>query len=334
MKYFYLTILLFVFFLSGKGQSIDYQVWKNKSPLGINVRYDYRNFKTKTTELFYAIGFPTEYFDGYPETTTPRSVDVRPVNTTQHVVRLQPDYWIFPFLNIYGIGGKVYSNNKTTYDISVLDSRHLELKMKDDSDGWEYGFGGKVAYFYKGFEPQLNYTMFWTHFDAISDNQRFQELNLNLSYCFNRSHRWFTNITLQAGVSYTQAKFKERYSALFNPSGRVDLSNPDDITLILFLATGVNVSYDGTTFVPQDELSAKRFQEWLDRRLENGFTSMDAFSIMYSMDSIKEVGLNLGIEAEVYNKIYWHFNANILGKTRSVISTGISYRLFGKDKRL
>ena len=75
----------------------------------------------------------------------------------------RPDFWLFPFLNVYGLFG--YTNGYTNYDMTLTfiqsannpQSKEVHLKTNQDYSGPVYGFGITGSTGFKGYFILLNY---------------------------------------------------------------------------------------------------------------------------------------------------------------------------------
>jgi len=104
-------------------------------------------------------------------------------------VTVRPDFWLFPFLNVYGLFG--YSAGRTTPDMRVpyiiienipgigelkIDTT-VELKDNIYYNGPVYGFGANVTTGYKNFFILLNYEYSVTNPTSLEDNLVYQRFN-------------------------------------------------------------------------------------------------------------------------------------------------------------
>ena len=282
----------------------SYSQWRNKSPFGITVRYDHRNYNSMKNYLVDSrVAFdggnmwdtennqepidPSAWENVWQE--LPKSVKVK--QNSFNIIRLQPDIWVFPFLNLYAFGGKIYNNGTIHYLYNPEESAH-----KISSDGWEYGFGVKSEYFYKGFKPQIGYSMYWNHFDKISNKTKYQEIDIKLGYSFHTNSFAIKNIHIYAGGTYNYTEF--------------------DITY--------KIDYYVTKEIFQNKNFPLHFLNEINSKITPTFIYHDIlFQKMHSWN------MNTSIDLEIPYGIHIQFEGKFLGN-HSSFSTALSYRLFGK----
>lgn len=190
--------------------SETYTQWKSKSPIGISIYYDRRKY-----DHDYSIQTVIGYIpaQGYPFTTDQAgellesySRDYKIKKNITNTIRLQVDYWLFPFLNIYALGGKIFDESKlnAALQINYIDLPPFSQSIK--TDGWIYGCGTKSEFIYHHFKPQIEYTIYWNHFDEISNKSIFQTITPKLGYIATNNKNWIKNIEIYAGATYNPYK--------------------------------------------------------------------------------------------------------------------------------
>jgi len=277
--------------------SETYTQWKSKSPIGISIYYDRRKY-----DHDYSIQTVIGYIpaQGYPFTTDQAgellesySRDYKIKKNITNTIRLQVDYWLFPFLNIYVLGGKIFDESKlnAALQINYIDLPPFSQSIK--TDGWIYGCGTKSEFIYHHFKPQIKYTIYWNHFDEISNKSIFQTITPKLGYIATSNKNWIKNIEIYAGATYNHIKFKNHYAAYY-----------DEPTLQQIFAE-IHPSEEGP--------------------LQPHGGILDAIILK----NIHDWNMTTGIEIEFCHHIHYKFETIFLGK-ETTISTGITYRLFGK----
>lgn len=114
-------------------------------------------------------------------------------------VTIRPDFWLFPFLNVYGLFG--YTEGRTTPNMSVpsviienvpgigdikIDTT-FELIDKIYYNGPVYGFGATVSTGYKGFFLLLNYEYSVTNPTSLEDNLIYQRFSAKAGILLGRN---------------------------------------------------------------------------------------------------------------------------------------------------
>lgn len=114
---------------------------------------------------------------------------------------IRPDFWLFPFLNVYGLFG--YTEGRTSPNMKVpsviienvpgigdlkIDTT-FELTDKIYYNGPVYGFGANVSTGYKGFFLLLNYEYSVTHPTSLEDNLIYQRFNAKLGILLGRNQK-------------------------------------------------------------------------------------------------------------------------------------------------
>ena len=113
----------------------------------------------------------------------------------------RPDFWLFPFLNVYGVFG--YSAGRTTPnmvapsivienvpgigDLKIDTTFRLEDKIY--YNGPVYGFGATVSTGFKSYFIQLNYEYSVTKPTSLEDDLVYQRFNAKLGILLGRNDR-------------------------------------------------------------------------------------------------------------------------------------------------
>ena len=321
------------------GTDTEYISWKNKSPFGITVSYHHKkfDFQNRIPYISYFQSFHSHNPTQAPEVQIPPIANPNSkqltVNNTRQTIRLEADYWIFPFINIYGFGGKSFSLLKTGYGgLSIPIDPDKIIHYKDNSDGWEYGFGGKAEYFYKNFIPQVGYSMYWTHFDEVNDRTQCQEIHLKLGYQipFNRS--WIKNVKIEAGTSLDKMKFKHEYGRFIVPDKNM-MQNEQDAAFFTMMAAqiqGIKIQYQDGYFIFPTEKDKDYFNNLLERITTTGFIQQDFPYSQFPIENYSEWNMTLGAELELKHDLHCKIEAAFLGP-QTAFSVSVSYRLFKKE---
>ena len=265
--------------------------------MGFSIDYDYRKYEhdySIQTYLGYLLNNGDPFFT---KGTGPilesylRNYKIK-IHST-NAIRLKVDYWLFPFLNIYGLGGKIYDYTKicATLQVNYIDYPPFSKDIK--TNGWLYGFGAKSEFMYHNFRPQIEYTIYWNHFDEIKNKSVFQTISPKLGYVIPIHKTWIKNINIHVGATYNHIKIKNHYLVYY------------------------------------DEITFRNMYSVYQQPGEEPLQTSGGIADFITLKNIWDWNMNTGVEIELWHHFHYKFEAVFLGKETS-ISTGISYRLFGK----
>jgi hypothetical protein len=94
------------------------------------------------------------------------------VTARVNTVVVRPDFWIFPFLDLYGLAGAA----KTETGVSVVEP--FEFDTKANFDGYTLGFGSTLAGGYKHFILIADFNVSWTTLENITGSIVAKNLSL------------------------------------------------------------------------------------------------------------------------------------------------------------
>jgi hypothetical protein len=129
------------------------------------------------------------------------------------------DFWLLPFLNFYGVGGRIQS--RTTVDLTLP----FELRFNVENEGTVLGWGVVVAGGVGPLVMALNYTMAWTWLDSknLSEPTRTSLLNFQGGYMFRFKNKPEMNLVVLLGSQYL--KLSPSSSGTANISNLIGLTN-------------------------------------------------------------------------------------------------------------
>lgn len=293
-----LFIILGIFFIfpsvaQQAKETKGHSQWKNKSRLGISIVYDYHEFDHRYS-LSSIYGFiPTIQEPNnphYAQEVIPLSGEYKIKENELAVIRLQVDYWLFPFLNVYATGGRIYNYSKLDVRFSIKDIQSPSFTSTQDLNGWEYGGGIKGEFTFKRFKPQIGYSISWDDHNDIHDKTLTQTIEVKLGYMIPVNKTWIKNIDIYAGSAYNYMKLKYGFYIFY-----------DEQTLSeLLRAYDSQSSYQLTAIL--DQLTLKNIHDW---------------------------NMITGIDIELSHHFHFKLDASFLGRKTS-LSMAVSYRLFKK----
>ena len=137
---------------------------------GINFFQFNQDYKTTSLEL-------SNYEND--NTYTANKIDDN-TNAGEMCITVRPDFWLFPFLNVYGLFG--YTNGYTNYDMTLFfnesednpQAKGVHLKTSQDYSGPVYGFGVTGSTGYKGYFIILNYEYSVTRRQDYKEQLKYQ----------------------------------------------------------------------------------------------------------------------------------------------------------------
>src|SRR6478735_10056461 len=124
-------------------------------PFGIGLNYAYAKQGVDITGVNIALN------DG-PYKDLSKIVKFDHVTSTVKVINGRLDLWLFPFLNVYGLGSYVVDS-----DTDVLLSEPIKLRSGASQSGYGGGFGATVAFGFWGFFGVVDANLAWTKMQKL-----------------------------------------------------------------------------------------------------------------------------------------------------------------------
>jgi hypothetical protein len=124
-------------------------------PFGVGVNYAYVKQSIDITGVNVALN-DREYRD------LSGLVKFDHVTSNVKVINGRLDLWLFPFLNVYGLGSWVVDS-----DTDVLLSEPIKLRSGASQSGYGGGFGGTVAFGFWGFFGVVDANLAWTKMEKL-----------------------------------------------------------------------------------------------------------------------------------------------------------------------
>ncbi len=292
-----LFIILGIFFIfpsvaQQAKETKGHSQWKNKSRLGISIVYDYHEFDHR-----YSLSNRLDFIPIIQNPNNQSTQEVIPFSKEYQikenelgVIRLQVDYWLFPFLNIYATGGKIYNYSKIDATLRIKDVQLPPFSSSQDLNGWEYGGGIKSEFTFKRFKPQIGYAISWDDYNDIHDKTLTQTIDVKLGYIIPINKTWIKNIDIYAGSAYNYIKLKYGFYIFY-----------DEQTLFKFLRD-YDPQFSSRPINILDQLTLKNIHDW---------------------------NMVTGVDVELNHHFHFKLDARFLGR-RTSLSTAVSYRLFQK----
>lgn len=153
-----------------------------------------------------------------PDKLTDVSSIVRFESITPHVnvVNLRYDFWLLPFLNLYGLGG--YIDSKSDIKMALPFAAEFTSHGKGPSVGWGVAVAGGLGPLF----VTSDYNMVWTYMPQLEDPALAQIFDLRLGHTFQFPKYPQSNLSVLLGAQYQKLSSDSR--------GRVDLSTLTGMT--------------------------------------------------------------------------------------------------------
>lgn len=138
-----LTLTVFCFPFTTWASEFSLPIWKEKAealgyelpkPIGFNLSY-------MTMEQ--GINVDSIAIQGLGK--LPLQLQADPGRQYTEVLTLRADVWLFPFLNLYGLVGKLDGYSTTDVNMKFLGAQHTINNFRLDLDGYTTGVGGVLV---------------------------------------------------------------------------------------------------------------------------------------------------------------------------------------------
>ena len=221
------------------------------------------------------------------------------------------DFWLLPFLNVYGIGGSV--NAQTNVKLGLPFEMEFDTKRQT---GLAYGWGTVLAGAVGPMIVSTDFAMLWTKMKNLDQANRSLIFNVRTGYLihFRNPER---NLALLVGAQYLGIN-KEG-------SGKLELISASDKERTL---EQLNGWYDDLTDREQEVLDP------LYSGLADYLSGSESTDLYYNFNKrfISPWSMNVGVNFQ-YNKRYTLTGIYSFGP-RSQLVAGLSYRFGFKGKNL
>ncbi|ANQ48973.1 hypothetical protein MY04_1599 [Flammeovirga sp. MY04] len=238
-------------------------------------------------------------------------------NITPHVqaVSARYDFWLLPFLNVYGIGGYIKSETEVS----------LGLPFKADftarSEGPSVGWGTVVAGGVGPLVVSLDYTQVYTFTGSTDKATRTNVIGARIGHMFRFRKKPYRNVVALVGVQYLGLNKSS--------GGKVDIEKLVGITP----EGKIRASQNLDTWYGQLNPTEQQILEPVYQGASNYLNSTDPLNLHYTFDKALYYpwSMSLGINYQ-HNKRY-QFTAlySFLG-SRNQIVFGLNYRFGFKGK--
>lgn len=253
-------------------------------------------------------------FEGLNNSVDPVNLDdflhFEELTSVGNVVMVKPDFWLFPFMNVYGILGRVDVNTKTVLD------QPIELTTNVQTSGYNYGFGTTLAVGVKQWWIAANYNFTWTQLSNL-DEANFARIS---SYRFGKAHDYGKHGKLTYWFGAMKQKWGKTTSGAFNLSeilGEVpDATIPDK----------VRESENYQNLTQQQKAVVDPILDVIEEAGQGVREGYDNLLMTYSVDKAPEKPWNMVVGANFAVTKHWYFQGEVGFINRTSIMVGVNYR--------
>jgi len=264
--------------------------------------------------------------------------------STASALNIRPDIWLFPFLNVYGIFGKVQSSTEINAGLWVPDANNnwsevLTFGSKANFNGTTAGLGLTPTIGVGGGWLALDMNVAWTDIDALEQPAMSFIFGPRLGKTFKFANPE-RNIAIWAGAFRVHIKSETTGSLAIKdvlPGGDAQQKVDNAIESVNGKQAQVDTWWNGLPPVEQAKPSNKAKYETANKALDaagnllNGLDSalstIENSTVQYSLDKRQENAWNFIVGSQYqYNRhLMLRAEVGFLG-TRSQFMTSLQYR--------
>ncbi len=279
-------------------------------PQGIGFNFANSRQNLQLSDAF--IGFDTDNLIGIDGIARFSKIEAE---VTGYTVRY--DFWLLPFLNLFGIGGTV--NSKTNIQLG----HPFELEFNTNNNGTVLGWGTVIAGAVGPLVVSGDFTMAWTFMEKLDKPNQSIVASLRSGYVFRFPKHPDRNLAVLIGTQYL--------GVTASGSGTVDLEklvgiSPEDKQNA---NTQLNEWYNDLTNKEQEVLAPiyNGASKWL--------SSEDPLALNYRFNKklYYPVSLNVGVNFQLSHRYTLTSTYSFLG-SRNQLVIGLGYRFGWKGKNL
>lgn len=268
-------------------------------PFGIGINYAYAKQGVDITGVNIALN------DG-KYTDLSKIVKFDHVTSTVKVINSRLDLWVFPFLNVYGLGSYVVDS-----DTDVLLSEPFALRSGASQSGYGGGFGATAAFGFWGFFGVVDANLSWTKMEKLDSAVRTFLLTPRVGKRFKLGESvWISgwvgamrqsieadtqgSISLKDAVGAPQGSFESKVASWYNslPAGQ-----QGGVSQLVGGITGPNAERDPTIHYK------------LDKALSDPWNML------------------VGTEIDLHKRVQMRMEYGFIGRTQLIM--GLCYRFGG-----
>jgi hypothetical protein len=253
-------------------------------------------------------------FEGLNNSADPVNLDdflhFEELSSVGNIVMVKPDFWLFPFMNVYGILGRVDVNTKTVLD------QPIELTTNVQTSGYNYGFGTTVAVGLKQWWIAGNFNFTWTQLSNL-DEPNFARVS---SYRFGKAHDYGKHGKLTYWFGAMKQKWGKTTSGGFKLAeilGELpDATIPDK----------VRESENYQNLTPPQKGVVDPILDVIEEAGQGNREGYDNLLMTYSVDKAPDKPWNMIVGANYALTKHWYFQGEVGFINRTSIMAGVNYR--------
>ncbi|EJL6308366.1 TonB-dependent receptor [Vibrio cholerae] len=265
-----LTLTVFCFPFTTWASEFSLPIWKEKAealgyelpkPIGFNLSY-------MTMEQ--GINVDSIAIQGLGK--LPLQLQADPGRQYTEVLTLRADVWLFPFLNLYGLVGKLDGYSTTDVNMKFLGAQHTINNFRLDLDGYTTGVGGVLVVGYQNWFALVDASLTESRLTVIDGSIEAIVISPRIGYDF---HRHGHPLRLWVGAMYQDVEQTLQGSLS-------DLGLPGSLTALLPKDAGFEVKQHlQTSWNPLVGMQYQLNDSWC---LLGEFGFGDRQSLFFSLD--------------------------------------------------
>ncbi|EJF7196626.1 TonB-dependent receptor [Vibrio cholerae] len=265
-----LTLTVFCFPFTTWASEFSLPIWKEKAealgyelpkPIGFNLSY-------MTMEQ--GINVDSIAIQGLGK--LPLELQADPGRQYTKVLTLRADVWLFPFLNLYGLVGKLDGYSTTDVNMKFLGAQHTINNFRLDLDGYTTGVGGELVGGYQNWFALVDASLTESRLTVIDGSIEAIVISPRIGYDF---HRHGHPLRLWVGAMYQDVEQTLQGSLS-------DLGLPGSLTALLPKDSGFEVKQHlQTSWNPLVGMQYQLNDSWY---LLGEFGFGDRQSLFFSLD--------------------------------------------------
>lgn len=287
------------------GQKVANKGFQIPLPMGVMINSFYGNQNLSLSNM--EVGFN----DG-PMYNLDSIIQFGEVTSTAFTINTRIDTWIFPFWDLYVMGG--YGNANTKVNIV----KPFDFTTDTKSQGYYIGLGSTIAFGIRGFFGSLDGSYIWNYQDLLTKPAKILTVGLRTGPVFRFKKHKDMNFVPWVGVLFTNLNNETVGSIAFS-----DVF-PNSSENFQKFKEDFNTWYDD-----QPQFIKNKFED-----LYNGINNLTNPTIQYSMQKTIDQPFNmiLGGQWQISQKFQVRGEVQFLGdRTGGVISLGYRFGIKGKN---
>ncbi len=228
-------------------------------------------------------------------------------------INVRADVWLLPFLDVYGIFGKVSA--KTKVGINSIMDKEVDFHTEADFHGYEYGVGAMLTGGIRSIFFSLDASKIWTNLDGMATNNSVVNMGLRTGYIFHFQNNPVRNISVWTGAT--------RYFLSSHTEGTVNLAE---------VLPNFGDNYQNSDWY---QALAPAKQELVDQMVDKASDNLPTDEIHYTLKKrpAKDWAMILGAQFQLDR--HWQFRTemNFLGdRTTGLLSVGYRFGIWAGKK--